>query len=159
VSISTKHKHLMLRRIYSSFKIPQVEKEAMMQKLEETEKDDRMEETKYYCRAALPTRDDKQSMWTQYFDTEIDWPYSYYGMSFAGFNQVSQRHLLLEFKNKFFARISEIFKKKGRFVAELYFAYLQPNMYADDETIEQFEALLTRVKIETPDNSHFIKLI
>jgi hypothetical protein len=80
-------------------------------------------------------------------------------MAFVGFNQVQQRHLLVEFKNQFFEKIPEIFKKKGRFVAELYFYYLQPSYYADDETIDQYEQLLRRVKIDTPDNSHLIRLI
>ena len=72
---------------------------------------------------------------------------------------MQQRHLLVEFKNAFFEKITNVFKKKGRFVAELYFYYLQPNFYADDETIELYEQLVSRVKNETPDNTHLINLI
>ena len=72
---------------------------------------------------------------------------------------MQQRHLLVEFKNAFFDKITDIFKRKGRFVAELYFYYLQPSFYSDDETIDQYEDLLSRVKRETPDNTHLINLI
>ena len=63
------------------------------------------------------------------------------------------------FKSKFFESIEEVFKNKGRFIAESYFAYLQPSIWADDETINMFEALLKKVQTKSPDNTHFIKEI
>ena len=49
IEISMKHRHLMIRRIYSSFLISIEEKEEMLAKLESEDKSDWMDKTRYYC--------------------------------------------------------------------------------------------------------------
>lgn len=110
----------------------------MIEKLASVDSSDWMDNTRYFCRAAIPTRENKEAMWKDYFDNDIDWQYSNYSMSFSGFNQIQQRHLLTQFTDLFFQRIPEVFEKKGRFIAELYFHYLQPNIYATDEMIGKY---------------------
>ena len=155
--ISMKHKHLIVRRVFTSTTVDEQEKHVMLQDIEGQDQSDWMEKTRYFCQAALPTMECKEKMWHMYFDEDIDWAYSNYHMSFQGFQQVTHRHLLEAFKEDFFKRIPEIFKKKGRFVAEAYYSWLQPTIYSDDETISRFEKLLEKVIVETPNATNFIK--
>lgn len=44
-----------------------------MEKLQAEDSSDWMDKTKYYCQAAIPTRENKAAMWNQYFYSDIDW--------------------------------------------------------------------------------------
>jgi hypothetical protein len=55
LSLSSKHKQSLVRRIYSSETIPLEEKERFLQKLEAEDSSDWTEKTKHYCKAAIPT--------------------------------------------------------------------------------------------------------
>ncbi len=55
IEFSNKHKHLMMRRIYSSFAISQERKDRLLEKLTEEDKSDWSEKTKAFCLAAVPT--------------------------------------------------------------------------------------------------------
>ncbi|CDW86678.1 aminopeptidase n [Stylonychia lemnae] len=159
IEVSTKHLHSITKRIFSSFSIPQEEKDNYLDKLAEIDSSDWTQQTKYYCSSAIPTVANKQKLWSQYFDQDIEWQYSNYQYSFIGFNQVIHRHLNEDFVQAFFQRIPEIFKKKGRFIAESYFHYLQPDYLVDDENIQRYRDLLKQVSDGSSDNSHFINLI
>ena len=86
VEISNKHRHSMVRRIYSSETIPEQVKKDALEKLAEKDSSDWMDKTRYYCKAAVPTKENKDAMWREYFDTEFEWQYANYSMSFNGFN-------------------------------------------------------------------------
>ncbi len=55
VELSMKHKHLMVRRVYSSFTIPLEEKKEFLEKIASEDTSDWTEKTRYYCQAAHPT--------------------------------------------------------------------------------------------------------
>lgn len=130
-----------------------------LERIAEEDKSDWTEKTRYYCESAHPTEQNKEKMWGEFFDKDNDWGYSNFNMAFAGFNQVSHRSLTQRFDDQFFARIMEIFKKKGRFVAESYYGWLAPTSPPSYYNIKRFENLLTRVQNETPENSQLINLI
>ena len=60
VTVSTKHKHNMVRRIYSSFQISLDEKEKMFEDLGEIDKSDWYEKTRAFCKAAHVSEDNKK---------------------------------------------------------------------------------------------------
>lgn len=61
VDISNKHRHLMVRRVWSSFRIPKEDKEAILTRMGEIDSSDWLEKTKYFCVAAEPTRENKEA--------------------------------------------------------------------------------------------------
>ena len=61
-------------------------------------------------------------MWNVYFkQLDFEWQLHNLQLSFMGFKQISHRKLVEIFDDEFFANIQEIFKIKGRFVAEAYY--------------------------------------
>lgn len=83
LTISTKHKQLIVRRIFSSEIIAQEEKDKYLERLEQEDSSDWTQKTKYFCKAAIPTVDNKQALWNDYFDNEdIDYGFSNFHASF-----------------------------------------------------------------------------
>jgi len=85
VEITLKNKHAMMKRIWSSEKIPLSEKEELLSALNELDKGDWFDETKYNCKAAHP--DNKEEMWNAYFTKDSmceEWGLYIFIQSFAG---------------------------------------------------------------------------
>lgn len=87
IEVSSKHKHEMMKAIWSSKDLYLDVKKSLMKKLEESDKSDWMENTKAYCNAALP--ETKVEMWNKFFarESEVkDWGLHTFQHSFRGFN-------------------------------------------------------------------------
>lgn len=85
VEITLKNKHAMVKRIWSSEKIPLSEKEELLSALNQLDKGDWFDDTKHHCKAAHP--ENKEEMWNLYFtkDTECEkWGLNTFIQSFAG---------------------------------------------------------------------------
>ena len=143
--LSIKHKHSLVRKLHTSREISEEDKKKALQELSEMDKSDWLEKTSYFSRAALPDLATKRDLWRQYFDEDLEWSYHNFVMSFRGFNIISQRDILVEFEDKFFERILDGFKKKGRFVAEAMYRFLSPEVNGTAEVVEKFKLLLAKV--------------
>ena len=90
----------MVRRIFSSFTIDIEVKNQALVAIAEEDKSDWTEKTRYYSQAAIPTEQSKTAMWAEYFDKDdVEWGYSNYNMSFAGFSQITHRALTEKFND------------------------------------------------------------
>lgn len=74
LEVSTRQKHAMVKRIYSSRDIPMEIKLQSMTKLEDCDKSDLLGRTKKFCEAALPTAENKRAQWTRLFDGKEEMP-------------------------------------------------------------------------------------
>lgn len=63
LEVSTRQKHSMVKRIYSSKNISHEIKLQAMAKLEAQDTSDLLGRTKRYCEAALPTTENKKAVW------------------------------------------------------------------------------------------------
>ena len=70
--ISTKHKHAMVKAIYSSFEIQIDKKMEILAKLGEEDKSNWFDNTKSFCEGAHPTPLSKQEAWESFFKSEFD---------------------------------------------------------------------------------------
>lgn len=66
--ISMRHKHMMMRRIFSSSSIVTEEKYELLNRLKDEDKSNWTEQTIAYCKAAIPLADSKKEQYKQYFD-------------------------------------------------------------------------------------------
>lgn len=76
-----------------------------------------------------------------------------------GFRVYSQRDLIKEFTDDFFVKIDNIIKTQGRNTIESYYFYLQPNMFADDATIQKFQSKLDVEKAKEEPSDRLIKYL
>jgi hypothetical protein len=60
LEISTRHRHLMTRRIYSGTSIDEDKKKQLLVDLAEIDQSDWMDKTRYFCQAAIPYQEVKQ---------------------------------------------------------------------------------------------------
>ena len=164
VEITKKHKHTMIKRIWTS-KVQTLENKTEL--LDELKKidgsGDWIESTMKFCDAAHPAN--KKRVWDSYFNNEDpmhkNWGQSEFPDSMSGWAQASHIEFTEPMLNEFFDKIPAIFDKKagkGHFISErAYWAYLAPTHKSDDEFIKKYEDMLLKTQKEDPDNSTFIK--
>ena len=161
IKLSNKHKHEIMKIVWSSVEIPLIKKEQLMADLEASDTSDWLENTKRFCTAAH--FENKEKIWNLIFSHEKnetdEWPLLTYVNTFRGWNQVKHYEFTERFEPRFFKEIERIIKFKGRFVAEAFFKLMRPMNKCTPEAIERYEKLLAKVRKEQPDNTFFINLL
>ena len=115
----------------------------IIEELKAIDNSDKFELTRQYCSAAMPTLECKQKTWDLLHGPDAD-KLSLYGIGelVSGFRQQSQRDLLANFVDAFFANIRNVVNKKARSVSEQYFFSLRPSMEASPKEISMFESFM-----------------
>lgn len=103
--LTLKQKLNILKRVFSSTFVAQDKKDELLEALRKEDSSDLFENSEYYCKAAIPTVENKQKMWNTYMDDKTDWKLNNFKFSFAGFNQTDHMELVAEFEDSFFANI------------------------------------------------------
>ena len=62
-----------------------------------------------------------------------------------GYHQSSQKDLLAQFADDFFARVENLINKAAWSQARYIYMFCQPKLYASDEELARFEALYNKV--------------
>ena len=114
-----------------------------MEALENFDQSDMLGKTKFFCESAIPEIEKKREAWNSIFSGKLDKESPFITGEFcAGFKQFSQRDLLSEFADDFFAKIEEVVATKAKSISETFYLYLQPNMLTSDKEIARFENFL-----------------
>lgn len=99
IELSNKHKHGIMKRIWSSVKIPLAKKEKLMSDLEATDTSDWLDNTKRYCTAAH--FENKEKIWKLVFSHEknetAEWALHTFANTFRGWSQVNHNEHIKAF--------------------------------------------------------------
>jgi len=128
----------MVRKIFGSKKIDHDLKKAALVKLNEIDSSDKFGLTSTFCDATIPSLENKKDVWANLFESEEKVSLYKITESCAGFKQISQRELVQEFAEDFFNRIEKIVNTKNPSVSKVYYIYLQPNIEANEKSINRF---------------------
>lgn len=139
VSLTKKHKHAIVKKVFSAKTIPLEEKTAALDALSKIDQSDMLGRTKFFCQAAVPEIAKKREAWEAIFSGKLDKESLLNTNEFcAGFKQFSQRDILTEFADDFFNKIEHVVQTKAKSISESIYFYLQPNMITNDKEIERF---------------------
>jgi len=146
LSLTKKHNHGIVKKVYSSRTIAYEVKQEVLQKLGELDQSDMLGQTKAFCEAALPVLENKKKVWNGLFSGEYDsMSLKNIGELCAGFKQRSHLDLISELQDEFFDKIEPVVNSKAKSVAQNIYFYLQPNILTADSDIFKFENCLKRV--------------
>lgn len=69
-TISNDHRHIMVKKVFGSKLITSEQKDVCMKKLSEIDSSDKLQLTKIYCEAAVPTLESKTETWKKLFESD-----------------------------------------------------------------------------------------
>ena len=151
VQLTKKHKHALVKKIFSAKSITESQKLSVMEALEKFDQSDMLGKTKAFCQSAVPDIVKKREAWEVIFSDKLDKESLLIVNEYcAGFKQFSQRDLLEEFADDFFIRIEQVVATKAASKSETIYLYLQPNMLTSDASIGRFENFLHKIQASPP---------
>lgn len=105
----------MVQKIWASALFEQTIKDEVLAELKKFDSSDEYETTAKYCKAAIPTLENKEAIWKILFGQGND-KLGLYDISnyCAGFRPIAQRALVAPFADRFFEEITHIVETQAR---------------------------------------------
>lgn len=153
VELQLKAKHTIVKRAHASTFFTPEERAEMIATLETQDKSDWMRNTKVYCKAAIPTAENKAERWAEIFNPDSQLSNDEVNNTVHGFNQRGQSELLAQYHDKFFEKAPWVYKTKQQKQADSIFGSLMPSWKSDERTEGQFRDLLKYAQTEMGEKS------
>ena len=151
ITINTKLRHTLIRKIYGSEHIPIQQKKELFVQLAKIDTSDMLGRTEKFCQAADPNPDSKREAFMEIYERCSDMSLQHVQEMCRGFRQGNQKEQITALSDEFFARIEGIVNEKAYSLTRYIYLFTQPSLYASQEEFDRFSALKQQLDNYTPE--------